>query len=259
MVVNNSEADSLEQSNQSSSEEVLDSTLSGKETDTASEESEREEESEESFMGKGFDPNSLKDPNLKKAYKQMQANWTKKNQDFSKISKETESLKEWKKNLESNPYFQSWANEMAVLASGQKQQNFDSMSEEQRISYLVDQKLNAILESKINPRVDNLEAERASSRVDKFLAENPEAKNYASDIAKVMKAHPTLSLNDAWKFVGADFAKDEAQKKVRKEISLKERANLELPGKQTSQPVSKKRMSVEEALELAERQTGYKL
>lgn len=227
------------------------------ETDTGSSE-EPVEESEESFMGEGFNPDSLK-PELQKAYKQMQAQWTKKNQSLSSERQEAAKLRQWKEQLESNPYFQQWAREMENAAKAEQQRNLAYMPEEERIAYLVDQKLNQILETKISPRVANLEADRAYARVEKFLAENPEAKNYTKNMVAIMKAHPTLSMEDSWKLVKASFAKENAKKEVMQEISLKERANLELPGKQASLPAGKKGMSVEEALELAERQTGIKL
>ncbi len=216
---------------------------------------------EDSFMGKDFDPKSLEGkPELEKAYKQMQSNWTKKNQDFSSKQSEYDQLSSWKKDLESNPYFQQWADDMARMAKMQQsgQKDISNMTEEERFNFAVDKKLNDYIEQKIDPRVKTLEQERATARVDKFLTENPNAKEYAVKISNLMKQHPTLDMETAWKLIKADFAKDDAKKEVLGELKVKGDANLELPGKQASQPAKKAKMSVEEAAELAERQTGYK-
>jgi len=262
MKVNNSTEVTESQPIDQSEEEVLEEQVSAKEETGrgAKEQPKKESIAEESFMGKNFDPNSIKDPNLQKAYKQMQAEWTKDNQEISKIKTEHQQLSQWKKDLESNPYFQQWAEDMARLAKYQQagSPDFSNMTEDERVNYLVEQKVNAILDQRINPRLQSAEQERAAAKVEKFLVENPEAKAHSAEIADVMKQHPTVDMPTAWKFVKAEFARDDARKEVLGEMEVKEEANLELPGKQPSQPARKKKMSVEEAAELAERQTGLK-
>lgn len=214
---------------------------------------------EDSFMGKDFDPKTLEGkPELEKAYKQMQSNWTKKNQDFSGKQDRYDKLEAWEKDLNSNPYFQQWAQDMERMVKMQQagQKDISNMTEQERFDFAVDKKLSDYIEQKIDPRVKTLEQERATARVDTFLSQNPEAKEYAVKISGIMKQHPTLSMEQAWKFIKSDFAKDDAKKEVLSELEVKGNANLELPGKQASQPARKAKMTVEESAELASRQTG---
>ena len=105
-----------------------------------------------------------------------------------------------------------------------------------------------------------MEQERATAKVDKFLADNPTAKEYVKHISAEMKSLPGVSMEKAWKYVQAELGinKENAKKEVLSELEVKGDANLEMPGKQASQPAKKAKMTVEEAAELAERQTGYK-
>jgi hypothetical protein len=207
-----------------------------------------------------MDINSIKDPELQKIAKSMQADYTKKTQALASERQEYEQLQSWRKDLESNPYFQQWADDMQRIAKIQqgKQPDLDSMTEQERIDYMVQQKVNEVLENQVNPRVQTLESERANARVDKFLTDNPTAKDHSTDIAAVMKQHPTVDMDTAWKFVQAEkgLSKESAKKEVLKDLEVKDNANLEMPGKQASQPAKKKGMSVEEAWELAEKQVG---
>lgn len=213
---------------------------------------------EESFMGKKFDPKSLKDkPELEKAYKQMQSEWGKRNMEYRDNQKNLEGLSKWKKDLEENPYFQQWASDMDRLAKMQsgKQPDFEKMTEEEKFNWAVDNRVNEILNKKVQPFIDSTTRQDAKVKVDKFLADNPKAAEHIDAITKEM-TESGVDMDKAWKYVKADFAKDEAKQEVLGEIETKRSANLQLPGKQPSTPAAKKKMSVEEAAELASRQTG---
>ena len=216
---------------------------------------------EDSFMGKEFDPKSLEGkPELEKAYKSFQGAFTQKTQGIAGDKAELEQLRKWQTDLNAMPEFQQFSEDITRMAKMQQagQKDISNMTEQEKFDFAVDEKLKNYIEQKVDPRVKTLEQERATARVDKFLATNPAAKEYAVKISNIMKQHPTLDMDTAWKLLKADFAKDDAKKEVLSELEVKGDANLELPGKQASQPAKKAKMTVEEAAELAERQTGYK-
>lgn len=213
-------------------------------------------EVEEPEKGSTTEEGKEKGKGLPKDYDGLRAEYTRRTQEWSKKEKELAGLSRWKTDLEASPQFQQWTEDMQRLAKMQagKQPDFESMSDEEKFNYMVDQRVNEILNQKVQPYIDATTQQSATAKVDKFIADNPEAKNHVDNIVKEMEAG--LSMEKAWKLVKADFAKDDAKQEVLQEMETKKNANLQLPGKQPSTPAKGKKMTVEEAAELASRQIG---
>ena len=70
------------------------------ETDKGTEQPKEDSATEESFMGKDFDPKTLEGkPELEKAYKQMQSDYTKKTSGIAGEKAELEQLRKWQSDL----------------------------------------------------------------------------------------------------------------------------------------------------------------
>jgi len=196
---------------------------------------------------------------LPKSYKELRAEFTRRTQEWAEKEKKYAELEKKLKELEENPYFQQWTEEMKKMAQAQQTQepDWDSMTEEEKFNYLVDQRVKEILDKEVKPFIDATMIEKAQDTLNRFFSEHPEAKDRQDEIADVMEKY-NMPIDEAWKFLTVDEIKEKTKQEVLAELEAKKKANLEVPGRKPSSPTIKKGMSVEEAYELAKRQAGLK-
>lgn len=201
---------------------------------------------------KGIDPEKLA-PELKQLYKSMQADYTRSKQ---QVKADLEELNQWR-GLRQTKEFQEWAANIRKMqekaaAKTSEQPDFDSMTDDEKIEYKL-QEYKKQIDSKYEPFIQQVYMEKAQAILDKFLNDNPDAKEKLPEISQIINEYK-LPIDKAWKIVKSDLAKPEAKQEVLKEMQVKKDANLQMPKLQPSQPNKTKVKDIFEAYEMAKKE-----
>ena len=228
-----------------------------------------QEQDEPSFTDK-VDPEELS-PELKKIYKSMQSDYTKKTKTLKEIQQDYQKAKQaeyYLSQLMNDKSFQRWReNYLSMSQAGDNQEkeqepDFDAMTEEEKYQYFAkkaadetEQRLREEFNKTYGTFMNASLQEKASNIISNFKKEHPETNdNELAKLAPIIKKH-NLTLEQAYAMTYPDRVGKAAVEKARKELYVKKKANLEtgnLPGE--AAPSSPSKPSFKEALEMARRE-----
>jgi len=190
--------------------------------------------------------------------KELRKLMTQKTQQYAEEKKEweknTAELENWRK-LKADKDFLEFVKKKTE--GGKKEVTVDDlkqMAPEQQVRYFIDQaksELKGEFEAKYDPVISDVQTKAANAVIAEFFSKNPTAESHRAEIAKVMKTYPGIPMDAAWKIINSDNAPAEATKKALADLELKKKANLEMPGNQPSSLKRPKKVSPEQAVDLA--------
>ncbi len=200
-------------------------------------------------------------------YKKLQAEFTRKSQEFSEFqkrySKEAEELATFR---------QMYAKEQTAQQQPPRQttnktlsaKEFANLEPMEQLNYLVDQRINEVVNpyvakiQQLEGYIQHTQQVEAQRTWNEFVAAHPDAANMAGELAQIISQH-NMPIDKAYKLLKADMAVPEAKQEVLKEIEAKKDASkIMKPVSTPTTPANTKVSSFEEAFEKAKKELGMK-
>lgn len=199
-------------------------------------------------------------------YKKLQAEFTRKSQEFSEFqkrySKEAEELAAFR---------QMYSNQQAQTQKPQdisgrelSAKEFASLEPMEQLDYLIDKRVGKVVtplqqeNTALKQQLNYLVNEAANRTWNEFVAAHPDASNMGEQLSAVINKYG-MPLHEAYKFIKADMAVPEAKQEVLKEIEAKKDASkIMKPVSTPTTPANTKVSSFEEAFEKAKKELGMK-
>ena len=271
-VTNNPTAEEpvVTQEPESGLEETAEATVEGTGTEAVQPEkdtaTEKEAKEAKETKVKGVDLNKAiakLTPAEQKAYKDFQADYTKKSQSHSDLEKENKAYKEYYDNLMKDPEFKAVAKARQERAEKEKEPDFSKMNDEEIFNYTVDKRVQdklSELESKMDSKYGTYIQSKLVSEGNKLIADFAESKGIPEDdvrgLAKYAVDHK-VTLDEAYKVAYFDTLPEKAKQEALDDLDLKKKANLEQGSVPSGvAPVMPEKPTVREALEAAKKELG---
>ena len=236
--------------------------IEGTGTETVQPEKDTATEKVEKAQAKGVDLNKAiakLSPAEQKAYKDFQADYTKKSQTAAKVTEYETYLN----NLVGDPEISAILKARQTKVETAKQPDFSKMSDEEIFNYTVDKRvadklseLEAKMETKYGSFINESLVKQGNKLITDFAADKKITVEEVRELAKYAVEH-RVPLDDAYKVAYADKIPEQAKQEALEDLELKKKANLELGNVPTNvAPIIPEKMSITEAAKLAEKQTG---
>lgn len=201
-------------------------------------------------------------PAEQKAYKDFQADYTKKSQAAAKITEYEQYLN----TLTSDPDIVAVLKAKEAKAQAAKEPDFSKMNDEEIFNYTVDKRVQSKLEelenrmeSKYGSFIQNKLVSEGNKIIEDFATDKKIEVDDAKELAKYAVEH-RVTMDEAYKVAYFDEIPRQAKQEALDDLNLKKQANLELGNIPSGvAPVMPERPTVMQAYEMAKRQTGIKL
>ena len=201
-------------------------------------------------------------PEEQKAYKDFQADYTKKSQSAARVTEYENYLN----NLVADPEISAILKARQEKATVEKPPDFSKMSDEEIFNYTVDKRvqdklseLETKMESKYGSFINESLVKQGNKMIDDFAESKKIPVEEVRELAKYAVAHQ-VPLEDAYKVAYADKLPGQAKQEALEDLDLKKKANLELGNIPTGiAPIMPEKPTVRQALEAAKKQLGISL
>lgn len=204
-------------------------------------------------------------PEEQKAFKDWQAETTKKAQTLSEYEKQLQDLDSTVKQYATDPEISAILKARQEKAKAAAMPDFSKMTDEEIFNWTVDQRVNekmAALENKIESKYGTWYNQTLVEQGNKIMSDFAANKNIpleeVSELAKYAVSHK-VTLEEAYKVAYFDKIPEAAEQKALQDLELKKNANLELGTVPSgASPVVPEKPTIRQAAELAAKQTGLK-
>jgi hypothetical protein len=202
-------------------------------------------------------------PEEQKAFKDFQAEFTRKSQTLSEREKQIAEYDEYVKSLQSDPEVAALFKSRAEKAAKSQEPDFSKMTDEEIFNYTVDKRVQsklAELEKKMDSKYGTYIQQKLVDEGNKLINDFADAKGLDVEEARQMAKYALdhkLSLDETYKVFNYDKLPQQAKQEALADLDLKKMANLETGSVPTNvAPVNPDKMTFAEAAMAATKQTG---
>ena len=202
-------------------------------------------------------------PEEQKAFKDWQADYTKKSQSLTEVEKAKNEYEEYVRSLQADPEISAIFKARAEKKAKEAEPDFSKMSDEEIFNYTVDKRVKAIaaeLEAKMDSKYGTYIQQKLVDEGNKLIADFAEDKGIPVEevrqIAKYAVDHK-LSLDESYKIFNYDKLPQVAKQEALADLDLKKQARLETGSVPTGvAPIIPENATFLEAATAAAKQTG---